>query len=152
MDALGDMQDFFEFLFGLYRTSRRAVGYRWTVQFGRTSFRVLPATGERLMLLITDTQKVTLSIQPVDLKGFPAKLDGMPEWSVSDAAVGTLNVAPDGLSAVFMAGAPGMAQVNVSADADLGAGVKTIAGTLDVQVEPGEAVSLTVTTSAPEAQ
>src|SRR6266478_125156 len=80
------------------------------------------------MLQLTDTQKCTLSIAPVDAKGNPAPVDGAPSWSVSDPAL--LDVAPaaDGLSAVVTAKGPlGAGQVNVQADADLGAGVVTIA-------------------------
>ena len=102
-----------------------------------------------MALLLTDSQKVVFSITPVDAHGHAARVDGIPSWSVSDPAVGTITVSADGLSAEFLASAPGMVQVSVQADADLGAGVRTIAGTLDIQVEPGEAVGLTITAGAP---
>lgn len=104
------------------------------------------------MLLLTDTQKVVLNIQPVDAKGFPAKVDGAPLWSVSDESVGTLAVSEDGLTATFVAGFPGVCQVVVSADADLGLGVQTISGVLDIQVEGGVAVSLGILAGVPAAQ
>ena len=105
-----------------------------------------------MALLLTDTQKVTFSIQPVDAKGAPAKVDGAPVWTVTDPTVGVITPAADGLSAEFVAGLPGVCQVAVSADADLGEGIVTIQSTADVQVEGGQAVSLPVTAGVPEAQ
>lgn len=101
------------------------------------------------MVLLSDSQKVVFSIQPVDAKGYPARIDGAPSWNVSNPSVGQVVVMPDGLSAEFVAGLPGMCQVSVVADADLGSGVRLIAGTLDVQVEPGEAVGLTINAGVP---
>lgn len=104
------------------------------------------------MLLLRDDQRVGLSIQPLDAKGQPARVDGVPTWSVSDGALGSIAVAADGMSATFTATDVGVVQVNVSADADLGPGVRTISGTLDIQIEPGEAVSLGIVAGVPESQ
>jgi hypothetical protein len=80
-------------------------------------------------------------------------VDGVPTWSLSDDTLGTIDVAPDGLSAYFVtAGLTGLCQVSVQADADLGAGVRSIAATLDIQVEPSEAVSLSISAGTPEAK
>ena len=43
-------------------------------------------------------------------------------------------------------------QVNVKADADLGEGVTEIIGTLDVEVQAGAAVSMTVNAGTPTEQ
>lgn len=103
------------------------------------------------MLLLTNAQKVTLSVKPVDQYGNVAKVDGVPKWTVSDPNILECAVAADGLSAVVMAMGPlGTAQVNVAADADLGAGVRTISGALDIQVEAGEAVALNIAAGVPE--
>lgn len=105
------------------------------------------------MLLMTNGQKVEMGIQPVDAYGYPAKVDGVPTWGVSDPTIGQIQPAADGLSATFTTLGPvGLVQVNVSADADLGAGMKTISGTLDIQVEAGEAVSLSITAGVPVAR
>lgn len=128
--------------------SRRhqAVDFRWTLTIGNTQ-----VTGDTTMLLLTDAQKVALAIQPIDAHGHLARVDGVPSWSLSDNSLGVLDVAADGLSAVFTTGDQlGLVQVNVSADADLGGGVRTISGTLDIQVEGGEAVSLGITAGVPE--
>lgn len=101
---------------------------------------------------ITASQKFTASIQPVDAKGNPAEVQaGSVQWEGPD----TLTITPseDGLSAEIAAKGPlGSGQVSVSADADLGEGVTTIAGTLQVDVVAGQAVSLGVNTSDPVEQ
>lgn len=102
------------------------------------------------MILLTNAQKVGLSIQPVDQYGNAARVDGVPAWSVSDPSIGTLTAAEDGLSAEFVTAGPvGLVQVSVQADADLGEGVRHLTGTLDIQVEPSEAVSLSVVAGEP---
>lgn len=84
-----------------------------------------------------------LMIAPVDKAGNPAKVDGVPAWSLTDPALGVLAVEADGMSAVFTpAGALGSLMVQVNADADLGEGVKTIAGELPVEILAGEAVTV----------
>lgn len=110
--------------------------------------------GKFLMaLILTDSQQVQLSVAFADKKGNPAKVDGAPAWSVSDPAILTVTAAPDGLSAVVAAVGPiGTAQVSLKADADLGAGVKEVIGTLDIGVVAGEAVSAVLTGGAPTEQ
>ena len=104
-----------------------------------------------MALILTDEQKVSLSIQPVTSAGNPAKVDGVPVWSVSDETVLTLTVAEDGLSAVAtVTGTLGASQVSVKADADLGEGIKEIAAVLDVSVVASQAASLSITTATPE--
>jgi len=105
------------------------------------------------MVLISDLQKFGVSITPVDAKGNKATVDGVPAWNSSDPALLTVTPSADGLSATVTAVGPtGTAQVSVTADADLGPGVATISGTLDVQIEASAAVSLTIATEAPTAQ
>lgn len=104
------------------------------------------------LILLVDTQKVSLAIKPVNKKGNPAPLDGVPQWSSSDPNVIAVTPAADGLSCVASAGATGTATVSVTADADLGAGVTPLAGTVDFDVKPGPAVSLGITTGTPEEQ
>ncbi len=57
------------------------------------------------------------------------------------------------MSAVVAAVGPlGDAKVSVTADADLGAGVSAIFGTLDVSITQGQAVGFKITTSDPVEQ
>ena len=62
-----------------------------------------------------------------------------------------LEVAPDGTSAYAIAAGPlGTCQVSVTADADLGEGVVTITGVLDLEVVGSQATSFVITPGAPE--
>ena len=105
-----------------------------------------------MALLLTDIQKVTFSITPVDIHGHVAKVDGAPVWGVSDATVGSITPSADGFSAEFVALDLGVCQVTVDADADLGAGIVPLRGTADVEVEASAAVGLVVTAGVPELQ
>jgi hypothetical protein len=101
---------------------------------------------------ITASQKFTASIQPVDAKGNPAEVQsGTVQWSGPENL--TITPSSDGLSAEIAAKGPlGQGQVSVGADADLGEGVVTITGVLQVEVIAGQAVSLGVSTSEPVEQ
>lgn len=88
-------------------------------------------------------QTLNLAIQIKDAKGNPALVDGAPVWSVTDQSLGAVVAADDGMSAVFTPAGPlGTCQVHVSADADLGEGVKELIGDLDVNIVAGDAVSI----------
>jgi hypothetical protein len=103
------------------------------------------------MLILPNDHQARASIQPVDSKGNPAQIDGLPNWTSSSAAIASVqNIAPDGLSADIVPGTSlGTCQINVTADADLGSGVSTISGVLDVQVAAGQAVAFVITTEPP---
>lgn len=107
--------------------------------------------GGKLMLLLSNAQKVTASCEPTDQYGNPARIDGIPTWNNSDPTIVQLDVAANGLTAVVTALGPlGTAQISATVDADLGAGVRTISQTADIQVEASEAVSLAIKFGAPE--
>jgi hypothetical protein len=102
------------------------------------------------MFILTDSQKVKLSIAPVSAAGNPAQVESVA-WAVSDSDILTLEVAEDGLSCVVLTtGSIGGAQVSVSADADLGDGVEELVGTLEISVVGGAAVALGITAGQPE--
>ena len=95
-------------------------------------------------------QEVPVNLKIVDIHGNPAPVDGTPAWSVSDPQILGVNVAPDGLSGVvYTLGKTGTAQVAVTADADLGAGVISIQGVLDVTVGAGQAALVTLEPGTP---
>lgn len=103
-----------------------------------------------MTLILTDSQKATLTIQPVDKAGNPATVEGVA-WTTSDATVLTVAASEDGLSAVVSStGKLGTAQVNVTADALIGDGVAEITGVLDVEVKAGQAVALNIAAGTPE--
>lgn len=99
------------------------------------------------MLILPIDKKVPAHVQPVDAAGNPAQVEGAPVWTSSAENIVTVTASGDGLQAeITPLGALGTAQINVSADADLGSGVTTIIGVLDVQTVAGEAVSLQIQT------
>lgn len=105
------------------------------------------------MLQLTDVQKCTLTIAPVDAAGNPATLDGAPAWTSSNPTVLDVVAGADGLTAVVTALGPlGDSQVSVSADARVGPDVVTLTGTLDVNVAASEATTLGITAGTPEAK
>lgn len=95
---------------------------------------------------MTNSQQATATIQIVDKLGQPAPVDGIPVWATSDATIVTVTPAADGMSAVVATVGPlGSAKVSVTADADLGTGVSSIFGSLDVTVTQGQAVGINIT-------
>lgn len=94
---------------------------------------------EKMFLKVSD--QLPLSVELKDKFGNKAVVDGKPVWAVTDEALASVEVAEDGMSAVLKPkGQVGALKVQVSADADLGEGVKSIVGELDVDLLPGEAV------------
>jgi hypothetical protein len=112
----------------------------------------MTVAGDILMLqILTVAQKVTAFPVITDVYGNPARVDGVPTWAVSDETILELLPAADGLSCVILPRGPlGLAQVSVQADADLGAGVRPIAATADVEVLSAEAVAIGLTFGTPE--
>jgi hypothetical protein len=103
-----------------------------------------------MSLILTDSQQVTLTIQPVDKAGNPAHVEGVA-WTTSDTTILTVVAAEDGLSAVAAStGKLGTSQVNVTADALIGDAVAEITGVIDVEVKAGQAVAITIAAGLPE--
>lgn len=98
---------------------------------------------------LTNEQKILVWLQPVTSKGKPVALDGVPEWKVT---AGNCTVRPraDGLACLIISGdEAGDSEITVSADADLGAGVRTISDAIRVTVNGAEAQSLGLATGEP---
>src|SRR3990172_11210148 len=91
-------------------------------------------------LILTATQDCPLSVSLKDRKGNPAVVEN-PVWASSDLTIATVTPDPvDPLMATVSAVGPtGTAEVSFDGDADLGAGVKDIIGTLGVVVNSGQA-------------
>lgn len=99
------------------------------------------------------THQVLASVNITTADGQPARVDGIPTWSLSDPSIVTLDVAVDGLSALVKAtGDFGVTQLLFEADADRGEGVRTIAAVGDIAVlEPEASIAeLTFGTSEPQ--
>lgn len=105
-----------------------------------------------MAVTLTNTQKVLVSVHPVDAKGFDALVEGPPSWVVGDESVAQFLVNPDGMSGEVVAGFPGVTQLTLTCDADLGEGVTEIMGILDITVVSGQAVSLRIDVGVPTEQ
>jgi hypothetical protein len=95
---------------------------------------------------LTTTQQATIEFgPPVDRKGRPAKVqEGSIAWNISDASA-RVEVDPDNpLKATIIGELPndesGGATITISADADLGDGVREITGVEPLVVVPADAV------------
>lgn len=96
---------------------------------------------------ISNSEKIQATLTPTTKPpaSKPAKLDGIPTWTVS-IGDSTLDVAADGLSAFLVSSdSPGETVVLIEADADLGSGVITISDTIKLSVTGENAENLGVT-------
>lgn len=103
-----------------------------------------------LDLSITTEEKIHVKIAPQTAGGKPATLDGTPTW---DIISGNGSVVPDadGLGAYLVSGDTIDTVVyKVSADADLGQGVRTIEDSVTVTVTNAEAAALGISADAAE--
>lgn len=88
-----------------------------------------------------------------DAAGNAAQIDGVPSWSVEgDQGLGDLQIAADGLSALFVRnGTVGLCTVKMAADADLGPDEALIFGTVDLNCRAGSAVKIDLDVQAVDA-
>lgn len=106
-----------------------------------------PLPGEvDFAMQITATQQFDVSFAVTDKRGNPALVDGVPEWLTDNSDLVTITPSGDGKTCTVAAnGVLGTGRVQVNLDADLGAGVVPLIGTLDVEVTPGTATVVTLT-------
>jgi len=100
------------------------------------------ARGDMLMSQeLKVTKKVRVSVQFQDRNGNPARVDGPPRWFVDNTELLSIFPdTPDGLSVVVRPVGPlGVCTLSVRADADLGEGVKEIAGFVEFEIVGGDA-------------
>lgn len=97
-------------------------------------------------IALTNTEKKRVKLNPQTKNNKPAKIDGVPTWTVTDGKA-TLDVAPDGLSAFVVSADDdaGISHITVLADADLGAGVKDLSEVIEATVTGEAAQSLGIT-------
>ncbi len=106
-----------------------------------------------LMFDLAATKQTTLSVKFVDRKGNPAKVDGVPEWLTDNSELLSLTPSSDGMSCECVAVGPlGTANITLTADADLGAGIVALVGTEQVNITAGDATAVTIDHSEPSEQ
>src|SRR5689334_1818426 len=91
---------------------------------------------------MTTTQQFRVTPKFLDRKGKPAPVDGVPTWASSNEAAASVVPDPNGLSAMVVAQGVGDYSVSVSADADMGEGVRTITAQDTGSVTQGEAATV----------
>ena len=92
---------------------------------------------------MSDSQQVSYTVEPEDSKGF--QVSDSLTWSEDSAgAVVAMTVAADGLSAEFVAVAPGAASISVTDG--------TLSGSDLITVTAGPVASLVLTAGTPEDQ
>lgn len=99
------------------------------------------------------SQQLPLAVAFADAKGNPAKVDGKPQWALTDESLAAIEVADDGMSAILKPiGAIGAFKVQVKADGDMGEGVKEIMGELEIELLAADAVSVVISAGEPVEQ
>jgi hypothetical protein len=107
-----------------------------------------------MQLTLTATQNAPVQAICKDAKGNPAQVE-TPRYTTSDDSIVALIPDPGGdpLKTIASAVGPlGAALITFTADADLGAGMKPIIGTMDVVVNPGEATVVEIQAGTPVEQ
>lgn len=118
------------------------------VQIGLVQQKQVPK-GNMTSVSITNEQQVVVTLTPKTDKGKPAKLDGVPTWTVQSGD-SVVTPSDDGLSATFVSSdTPGDTVVLVEADADLGAGVTPISESITLTVSSATATNLGVSVGTP---
>jgi hypothetical protein len=106
-----------------------------------------------MALILTDEQKVKLTAGFFTKAGNVAQVDGAPVWTSSDPTIVAVVADAGGFSAYAITSGPlGTVQVSVTADADLGEGVRSVTGIIDIEVRPAEAVTAGIAAAVPEAK
>lgn len=111
-----------------------------------------------LELVITNEQKIQVTLTPVTATGKPAQLDGAAIFEVIDgdakieAVLDAAGVVIPNTAWIVSGDLPGDSQIMVSADVDLGEGVETISDIIKLTVAGAKAVSLGLTVGSPVAK
>jgi hypothetical protein len=106
-----------------------------------------------MALILTDSQKVLLSVSPVSSAQNAAPVEN-PVWVSSDDSVVTLVPVEENPLAVYAVttGKLGSVQVTLTADARIGEGEVILTAVQDLSIIAGEAVSLSINAGIPQAK
>src|SRR5215469_11276025 len=117
----------------------------WTLTFSNG----IRIRGENMSSTLPSGGSAMAQVSWVDAAGNPAPVDGATGWVSSDSTIVTVtvNAADSTMATVTAPGPIGPAQVQATADADMGSGVQTITAVLDLSVIAGQAVGGVITLS-----
>lgn len=104
-----------------------------------------------MIIVLTNEQKIKVTVQPTTAAGNPAPIDGVPTFEVTAGDATVELIADEPNSAYLLSGAADqVSTIVVKADADLGEGVTEIAEEITLNVVQASANALGVVTGAPE--
>lgn len=129
--------------------SRRRLKSRFTVHLDGAT---LTFTGDFSMLLPIDKRLLGCTISYVDAAGNAARVDGVPVWDTDRPDLIALVPTVDGMGCdIAPIGPLGNAQITVTADADLGEGVRSLVTLGTIECVAGDAVGGTINFPEPVA-
>ena len=117
---------------------------RWLRVPGPEVFQPINPPELHLMLTLKVGQSVSLTVHPKTSEGQECQVDGTPVWDSNGTAGVSLQADLDGRTCLVTALAAGIAEIHVSADADLGEGLRAIKAGLSLRVIQPEAVELAI--------
>jgi hypothetical protein len=113
---------------------------------------VLTFKGDFAMILPIDKKLVGCTVSYVDAAGNAAIVDGAPVWATDRPDLLVVTAAVDGMSCdISPVGPLGSAQVTVTADADMGDGMRELITLGTIDCVAGEAVGGTINFPEPVA-
>lgn len=131
--------------FEVHAQRKSRVRFDWTVGLVQSK----PSSHMPLVLKITNEQLIPVTLTPKTDSGKPAKLDGIPTWTVLSGE-STVTVSADGLSATLTSSDnPGDTEILVKGDADLGEGVEEVSDTIHLTVAGANAKNLGLSAGSP---
>lgn len=116
---------------------------RMTYAFGGFSFTAKGDNMSGVVQVVDLPGTVDATVEFLDKKGNPAKVDGVPTWLVGNTAfIDSIKVSADGMGAqLHLLAVVDVSQVTINADVDIGAGMKNVDFVDTISSIPGEAVS-----------
>ena len=92
---------------------------------------------------VTSGSRYSLAVTWEDADGQPAKVDGKTTWTSSDPAKATVTAGTGNsqIATLVSLGPTGNVQIQASADADMGDGMKPVTSVMDITIIGGEAES-----------
>lgn len=132
--------------------ARKRSGYRLRLAFILNQIKI---EGNNMALTMTTTQQATGQVQPVDSKGNPAQVQaGSVDYFIDDPDLVDVIEDPDDETKFTLVakGKVGVGQFRVTADADLGEGVKSIETFAAIEILPAGAVGFGITFGTPTEQ
>lgn len=113
---------------------------------------VLTFKGDFAMILPIDKKLVGCTVSYVDAAGNAAVVDGVPVWATDRPDLLTLVATADGMGCdITPVGPLGTAQVTVTADADMGEGLRELVTLGSIDCVAGEAIGGTINFPEPVA-